>query len=498
MSTIIDSLLVELGLSNQDFIKKTAESEKAIDEFTKTTKRKTKELDADQKKAADAQEKRAKEAERQGKKNAEMLGKIRNEALGMLAVFTGGKGLIDFAENTIKSTVAIGNLSAVAGMSIQDIAAWQLALKDTGGTAEEMASQIAAAAQAVSDYKNNIPNATVASFLSMGGSTAELKNAETYMQGLARITRQQVALVGETRAAGILNNRLGISPAEFALLKQSSAELQKQLDLDRIRAGLNDADLEQAKKMLKAQNDISATLSKSAKTLLFDFSPVMLSVANLVQEAADGLHSLQTSPVIGQIVAETVQGWDDLKNNIQLTGMVPDDFGMSGGWGNASTGPRGVRNNNLGNIKDSAFARSHGSTGADSGGFAIFKSVTDGTRAEDALIKSYLERHFDTIKKFITRYAPSSENNTGAYIAAVSKQMGMGADSVLTGANIAALRNAIFTHENGAKFAGSTSTASTDIHQIVINTRATDANGIASGIGSALSGQNLALQANGL
>lgn len=164
---------------------------------------------------------------------------------------------------------------------------------------------------------------------------------------------------------------------------------------------------------------------------------------------------------------------------------------------------RGMRNNNPGNIRYGAFARSRGAIGQDAQGFAIFPSIEDGEAATKSLLGSYFSRGHDTIRKVISRYAPSSENNTGAYINAVSKRLGIGADDRLNASHINSLASSIFRHENGLAYAGSpmlglnrgpmrlsgiSNTSSSEVHigQVVVNTQATDARGIAGSIGREL------------
>lgn len=89
--------------------------------------------------------------------------------------------------------------------------------------------------------------------------------------------------------------------------------------------------------------------------------------------------------------------------------------------------PRGIRNNNPGNIEDGPFARSQpGYVGSD-GRFARFESAEHGEQASANLLKSYGKRGFDTPMEIINRWAPPSDNNpTEAYAQFVAKQLGVG------------------------------------------------------------------------
>lgn len=114
--------------------------------------------------------------------------------------------------------------------------------------------------------------------------------------------------------------------------------------------------------------------------------------------------------------------------------------------------PRGIRNNNPGNIRYGEFARSAGATGADSGGFAVFADMQTGIEATAKLLRSYASRGFDTIRKIISRWAPANENDTQAYIAAVAKQLGVSADVQLNAEQLQGVAGSIFQHENGSAY----------------------------------------------
>ncbi len=90
--------------------------------------------------------------------------------------------------------------------------------------------------------------------------------------------------------------------------------------------------------------------------------------------------------------------------------------------------PRNLRNNNPGNIRYGDFAKSKGATSADSGGFAIFPTMEQGEQAQkDLLFKSKSYKDL-TIDQAVSRYAPPTENNTGAYQNMVKKALGSSYD----------------------------------------------------------------------
>jgi hypothetical protein len=88
------------------------------------------------------------------------------------------------------------------------------------------------------------------------------------------------------------------------------------------------------------------------------------------------------------------------------------------------TGDRNWRNNNPGNLEYGDFAKSKGAIGTD-GRFAIFSSPEAGRAAKSQLLFEGRRYKDNTIEGAISAYAPPNENNTAAYIANVSKSLGL-------------------------------------------------------------------------
>ena len=90
--------------------------------------------------------------------------------------------------------------------------------------------------------------------------------------------------------------------------------------------------------------------------------------------------------------------------------------------------PRGLRNNNPGNIRRNSDVFQGEKTSSDKE-FNQFKSMAYGYRAIFKILSNYYRNYkLDTIRKIIGRWAPENENNTNAYIKAVSDYAGIPAD----------------------------------------------------------------------
>ena len=119
----------------------------------------------------------------------------------------------------------------------------------------------------------------------------------------------------------------------------------------------------------------------------------------------------------------------------------------------ASRTPRGIRNNNPGNIRRNGdpwqgLAERQGDVE-----FFTFKSPIYGIRALARTLITYQDKYeLRSIRKIISRWAPPRENNTNAYVRAVAADAGLDADQILDihrFDHLLPLTKAIIRHENG-------------------------------------------------
>ncbi|MCD0493877.1 hypothetical protein LQD23_16470 [Chromobacterium violaceum] len=113
--------------------------------------------------------------------------------------------------------------------------------------------------------------------------------------------------------------------------------------------------------------------------------------------------------------------------------------------------PRGIRNNNPGNLQFVGQAGAAKESGA-SGRFAVFGTPEAGLDAMAKQLVRYGNFGLNSVQSIIRKWAPSSENNTAAYVAAVSKRMGVDAGQSLDMGRpevIRSLMDAMIVRENG-------------------------------------------------
>jgi hypothetical protein len=126
--------------------------------------------------------------------------------------------------------------------------------------------------------------------------------------------------------------------------------------------------------------------------------------------------------------SDTVRIKDELYGKDDGAGNAPTQSATSGAAGQGRTveypdgttkigGSRAWRNNNAGNLEYGDFAKAHGAIGTD-GRFAIFPTEQAGDAAKAALLRGRYGG--SSISEMVSHYAPSFENDTGAYVRAIT------------------------------------------------------------------------------
>jgi len=114
--------------------------------------------------------------------------------------------------------------------------------------------------------------------------------------------------------------------------------------------------------------------------------------------------------------------------------------------------PRGIRNNNPGNIRKSGDAWQGLADIQPDTEFFSFADPVYGIRALAKILRNYRDRYgLNTVQGIINRWAPPVENNTGAYVRMVANKVGVAPAEPLTwdAGQMRRLVSAIIQHENG-------------------------------------------------
>lgn len=118
----------------------------------------------------------------------------------------------------------------------------------------------------------------------------------------------------------------------------------------------------------------------------------------------------------------------------------------------STSGVRGLRNNNPGNIRKSADKWQGLAPVQDDPAFFKFIEPKYGVRALGKILQTYRNKYgLQTVRDIIGRWAPPNENNTTSYVNSVARALGVTADEPIdVYARLPDLAAAIIRHENGS------------------------------------------------
>ena len=510
MPTVIDSLLIELGLDSSKF---NSGQKKAVEQLQKFDEANTK----------------SNKNATQGAKELDLnLGKIRNSLIAIGTAVVGVSGFREFANQMIFGNAALGRTSALLGMNARDLDAWGKAAEVFGGDAKGVQASIQALEGGLAKFALGRGGEEVVTGLAQLGVTA--KDGKVDLIELSNALKRVKDTMG-AQSALTIGSSLGLDQGTLQMLMEGGDAVQVLHDKFYALSGVTDQNIDDAQKLAAAWAESKQAGSALAQTIFSDLAPAMKFAVEGMTSIMGALNLSLKAPTAGEKQESIWQKLfgvgnlnknedDELKKIWANKPVFRDPAPAKGGAspsapaganipspvGNNNPGvkqsaapetlpsdlPRNLRNNNPGNIEYGDFAKKHGATGSD-GRFAIFPTLQAGQDAQASLLMGYMAQGNNTISKIVSKWAPGSENNTGAYIADVSNKTGIDANSVLDAAQLGKVRQAMADHEGmvGARASASAggsggTNVETHIQSITVQTAATDATGVARDIGQAI------------
>jgi hypothetical protein len=570
MATVIDALLVTLGLDASGIQKGQRDATEALG------------------KTQEAARKAALEMETRGKQAALFYKNIRNEALGLFAAITGGKALTEFYGEVTNTDAATGRLARNIGMSVENFTAWQNAARNMGGSAEATGGSLQNLVQQFQMLALTGQSAVVPYFRALGVTIADATGKMRPMNDVLFDLADRFSHMNPTTAVTI-GKAIGLDEGTINLLIRGRQAVQSMLAEQEKLGHANAEDAAAAQERQTALRQMTQASEDLGRKLLTEATPAILSLLEALKGVAEwGGRHRETVTVVFSALAAGITGisvaiaagavsglialagaagtaltvitalsaavaafavakaamddnnqdladqhdWNKLEASLRMQHPEFSDADIEGLMQEerakaprlpskqperqkAAEAPRGIRNNNPGNLEY------HGQAGATSDGrYARFNSMAQGVAALADQLRLYGQRGNDTIAGIVSTFAPPkkngvTENNTQAYIEYMSKKLGVGANAHLMvndPATMKALIEGITSYENGPgkvsldqinqglamRGVTNNSTAHTETHvgTINVNTQATDAKGVARGIGQALENYSMAAQAN--
>lgn len=473
MATVIDSLLIELGLDTSKF---DAAQKKSVEELRKF----------------DEQAQKTSKNTQQGSKNVgDGFDKARNALVSLGVAFVGLKGFTQFSKEMTTANAGLGRNAQLFQMSARELDAWGGVLKTVGGDAETFQSSVQAMQQGIAGIK--LGDAAILTPLARLGalSSIDLNKGTVDIYKLADALKAFKKENGE-QLTYTLAQQLGVNKETYMVLSQGSDAVRRLYDEQYKLSGVTAENTARAQKLQEQWGFTDQALSKVKNTLMDQLYPAMMLTAKGTQSFFEGFveadkkldgflsqltligsaaltlqATLSSLKLVGVSVGsglaaafsrvfgvaallfhsgELNKGEDE---EIRKIHEAQDKaMGKTGAKSSAGGLPRNLRNNNPGNIEYGEFAKKQGATGSD-GRFAIFPDMKTGENAMANLLMSYAKGGTNTISSIINKWAPGSEkgNKPSAYIESVSKATGIDPNKPLSTGELAAVQKAMANFE---------------------------------------------------
>lgn len=211
MAQVIDTLVLELGLDPTKFTQGQREAMEAL------------------RKMQGQLEQGGKEAEAQGQKIESFFTGLKKQALGFGAALLGGAGAKEFVQYITTLDASVVRMSRTLNESTETISAWQGVARRTGGSAETMAGAMQGLSDQVEKFKltgdaGNMLQTFNALNISLKDNSGNFKSVSQLFLDINR------AIQGMDPArARVMMQALGIDPATTNTLLMNSRALEQML-----------------------------------------------------------------------------------------------------------------------------------------------------------------------------------------------------------------------------------------------------------------------------
>ncbi|VGJ86053.1 lytic transglycosylase domain-containing protein [Klebsiella pneumoniae] len=319
-ATVIDALLVTLGLDTSQFRKGQQE------------------VSDDLKKQREDAKNTAKEMAEQGKKAASFFSSIKTELLALTGVTVTAGGLMSLVKNTTSSLMDLSIQSKALGMSAKELDGWAKSAEAAGSSAEKITNvlkgfQDAKQGATFGDFTN--PLYEVAPILRRL-TGVEINTSKDDVPTIARKVFSALQKVKNPAMRRVLAERVGIDDATL----QRNQEGQFLPDVDSLTksSGITDASTKGAKEFTAAWAELGQNLDTVKNQIYEGLIPTIRDLNGLLKEWSSG--NVKSSSFfkelkrdINDITGIDLGSWTlssdlrNLKDNFSMLGKVLNHLG---------------------------------------------------------------------------------------------------------------------------------------------------------------------------
>ncbi len=391
MATVVDELVVKLGLDAKAFTQGKDKVKVDLEEIEKTVTDTTEKIVEVEKEAADrtvriviqnqvnvraqmrmtseASVKTAKEMQAGGDRAAEFFTKIKTEALSLIGVLLGGRGFEAFARDTTRSLADLGRQALNIGEAAPAVEAFAMAIERMGGNAASARGVLQNFSQAQADFVN-FGKGNFGVDMALIGGNLDTKPLEAIQKFMAYIERERNKPGGIQRINAINREVFGLDESTMNALLQigTVSNLNREIQRSYELGTPTQEQIDRATRMQTAFIGLGQAAETAGRNLLSDLAPGLTAVA-------DGLSKLISEhPGYAEVVLAITGALTALSavrisaNLMGLTGVVTALDGLTGLLARVAqyapwlllTGPAGGEDPEFSEQKNQEFLRNRG------------------------------------------------------------------------------------------------------------------------------------------
>ncbi|MDU3693027.1 MAG: lytic transglycosylase domain-containing protein [Klebsiella michiganensis] len=319
-ATVIDALLVTLGLDTSDFRKG------------------QKDVSDDLKKQREDAKNTAKEMAEQGKKASSFFSSIKTELLALTGVTVTAGGLISFVKSTTSGLMDLSIQSKALGLSARELDGWSKSAEAAGSSAEKISASL-------QGFQGAIQGARVGDYSSsIFGGLAQLnaltgQNFDVWGQDASSLAKTSLDALRKISDPN-LRRQVGLSLGFDDATLQRNQEGKFLPDVDRLTksSGITDASTKGAKEFTAAWAELGQNLDTVKNHIYVDLIPTIRDLNGLLIEWSSG--NAKSSSFfkelkrdINDITGIDLGSWTlsgdlrNLKDNFSMLGKVLNHLG---------------------------------------------------------------------------------------------------------------------------------------------------------------------------
>ncbi|ENQ2676649.1 TPA: lytic transglycosylase domain-containing protein [Klebsiella pneumoniae] len=307
-ATVIDALLVTLGLDTSQFRKGQQE------------------VSDDLKKQREDAKKTAKEMAEQGKKAASFFSSIKTELLALTGVTVTAGGLISFVKSTTSGLMDLSIQSKALGLSARELDGWSKSAEAAGSSAEKISASL-------QGFQGAIQGARVGDYSSsIFGGLAQLnaltgQNFDVWGQDASSLAKTSLDALRKISDPN-LRRQVGLSLGFDDATLQRNQEGKFLPDVDRLTksSGITDASTKGAKEFTAAWAELNQSLETTKNqfyTFLIpyvrDFNVVLRDLSNWMKSHPEEMKqkvdaffgAIESGAKMADKAAQAVGGWEN-------------------------------------------------------------------------------------------------------------------------------------------------------------------------------------------